>query len=222
MRVKIPQRFSLCVQRFDMRPGQFASRYEYRILPQVVDARSRPTISVKWDAWPTGTGKLVGRIHDQYQRPLKEYYLTLARRIGEQHDWSGSNEYAIETPVMDAQGRYEVGELPPGAYTVMVRHFDYPAYAWSFDGPKVTIPDAPGAVVHFAMEVEAKELFYGRAVYQDGKPVSSGGWTARFSHDPTSASGGKNFSLGIEKDGVFRVPLSREGALNNWKPIPRG
>ena len=207
---KIDRAFSLCVQRFDFLPGQLASRYESRTMAKIYHAQDRPEITIQWDQFPRGTGRVVGKVHDQQRRPLKQYYLTLTRGIGEQHDWSDATSYAISLPVIDPEGRYEVADLPPGTYTVMVRDFDYSAYVWTFDGPKITIPAEPHAVVPFNVEVEAKELFYGRAVYEDGTPVSRGSWRTMFKKDITERFGGEGFSMFIEKDGTFRVPLSRQ------------
>ena len=206
---KIDRAFSLCVQRFDFLPGQLASRYEYRKMAKIYHVQDRPEITIQWDQFPRGAGRVVGQVHDQHGRPLKQYYLTLTREIGEQHDWSDATTYGISLPVIDPEGRFEVADLPPGTYTVMVRDFDYSAYVWTFDGPKVTIPADPHSVVRFNVEVEAKELFYGRALYEDGTPVRQGSWTTMFKKDRTDPRGGECFSMNIEKDGAFRVSLSR-------------
>ncbi len=44
-------------------------------------------------------------------------------------------------------------KLPPGTYTIMVRHFDYSAYSWKLDGPKAIIPNDNDAVVRCSVEV---------------------------------------------------------------------
>jgi len=207
---KIDQAFSLCVQRFDFLPGKLESRYESRKMAKIYNAQDRPNIAIKWDQLPAGTAKLVGQVHDQDKQPLRQYYLTLTRQIGEQHDWSDATSYGISLPVIQPDGRFEVTDLPSGTYTAMVRAFDYSAYAWTFDGPKVAIPDEPHAVVQFNVEMEARKLFYGRAVYDDGTSVSRGSWTTVFKKDITDRFGGKGFSMPIEKDGSFRVSLSRE------------
>ncbi len=203
--------FSLCVQRFDFVPDRLARRYEYRKMTKLYNAQDRPVITIKWDdAFPTGSGRLIGQVHDQNKQPLKEYYLTLTRDIGERQGWSDATTYAIALPIIHPDGRFEVDDLPSGTYTVMARHFDYSAYVWTFNGPKVTIPESPDAVVKFDVEVEAKELLYGRAVYEDGAPVHPGTWTAWFKKDVTDPRGGESFSMRTEKDGSFRVSLSRE------------
>jgi hypothetical protein len=208
---KIDRAFSLCVQRYDFLPERLARRYESRKMATLYNAQDRPVITVKWDdRFPTGTGRLVGQVHDVRKQPLKEFYLTLTRNIGEQHDWSDATSYAISLPIIQLEGRFEVGDLPPGTYIVMVRHFDYSAYCWTFDGPTVTIPDSSAPVVKFDVEVEAKELLYGRAVHQDGTPVYPGSWTAWSKKDVTDPRGGENFSMRTEKDGSFRIALSRE------------
>ncbi len=107
---KINWMFSLCVQRFDILPERLGTRYEYRKMAKLYDAKDRPVITVNWDRFPAGTAKLVGRVHDQNNRPLTQYYLTLTRNTGEQHDWSDANSYSVSLPIIDPQGQYEVAE----------------------------------------------------------------------------------------------------------------
>jgi beta-lactamase regulating signal transducer with metallopeptidase domain len=207
---KLNATFSLCVQQFDILPERMATRYQHRKMAKLYDAEDRLVIPVVVDPFPAGTAKVVGQVHDQDNRPLRGYYLTLTREVGQQQDWSEAGSYGIATPITDPEGRFEVGDLPAGTYTIMVRHFDYPTHVWSFHGPNFTVPEKPDSVVHLDVEVEAKELLYGLALHEDGRPAYPGGWTTWFFRDPTSGWGGKYFSLGMEKDGSFRVPLSRE------------
>jgi hypothetical protein len=104
----------------------------------------------------------------------------------------------------------------------MVRHFDYQTHDWQFDQVPFTIPEGKGATVRLDIEVEAKELFYGKAVYGDGSPVHPGGWTAWFKKDPNVHWGGWHFSESLATDGSFRVALSRkerEALLKNHKGL---
>jgi len=153
---------------------------------------------------------------------MQEFYLTVQREEGER---MGMGDYAVvhyHVPVMAPDGRYEVRGLPAGKYTAMVRHFDYQGHDWRFDQVRFTIPEEKGARVRLDIEVEAKELFYGRAVYKDGSPVHPGAWTAWFEKDPKSPSGGRYFSDSLGQDGAFRVALSRkerEALLKNHKGL---
>jgi hypothetical protein len=115
----------------------------------------------------------------------------------------------VRVPVIDANGRYEIRDLPAGTYRVMVRHFDYVAYAWSFDGPEVTIPTGKGAVTKLDIEIEAKELRYGRALYADGTPLAHGGYFLPFNR-PQWGQQREGFAERLGADGSFRIALSRE------------
>ena len=172
--------FLITAQRYDFVPETMASRWHFKRMSKVHDAKDRPVITLVWDAFPTGSGTVMGRAHDQHGRPLTQYYLSLRRWVGERMSWTDFEEIGISLPITHREGRFEVGGLPPGTYTAMVRHFDYPTHVWSFDGPKFTIADGPGSVAHLDVEVEAKESLYGRALYRDGGPVYPGGWSAWF------------------------------------------
>jgi RNA polymerase sigma factor (sigma-70 family) len=215
--------FSVVIaQRFDTVPETLAHRSQAVRMPKVYYAEDRPVITVMWKPWPTGTAEVVGRVRDQHGRPLQEFYLTVQREEGER---MGMGDYAVvhyHVPVMAPDGRYEVRGLPAGKYTAMVRHFDYQGHDWRFDQVRFTIPEEKGARVRLDIEVEAKELFYGRAVYKDGSPVHPGAWTAWFEKDPKSPSGGRYFSDSLGQDGAFRVALSRkerEALLKNHKGL---
>ncbi len=157
-----------------------AGRWQLKKIAKLYDANDRPLIALGWDPFPSGSGKVIGRVHDQHGRPLTQYYLNLTRYVGERLDWSDAEGIGISLPITDIDGRFEVGGLPPGTYTAMVRHFDYPTHVWSFDGPKFTIPDGASAVARLDVDVEAKDRLYGRAQYQDGAPVFPGRWIAWF------------------------------------------
>jgi peroxiredoxin len=202
--------FSLSLQRFGLFPERMASWYCYRRENKLYHTRDRPLITIKLDPFPTGSGRVVGRVHDQHGKALQTYYLTLTRTVGELRGFDDCRRYSIKLPVTDTEGRFEVGDLPAGTYTAMVRHFDYPTHVWTFRGPEFTIPDKPNAVVQFDVEVEANECLYGRATYADGSPVYPGTWIAWFERDPSSPWGGESFAMGTEPDGSFRVCLSRE------------
>ena len=91
----------------------------------------------------------------------------------------------------------------------MVRHFDYVAYAWSFDGPEVTIPAGKGAVTKLDIEVEAKELRYGRALYADGTPLARGVYFLQFNR-PQWGRRREGFAERLGVDGSFRIAISKE------------
>jgi hypothetical protein len=215
--------FSVVVaRRFDFMPETLTRRLHAVRMAKVYHAEERPVVTVRWGPWPAGTATAGGRVHDQRGRPLQEYYLTLMREEGERLGMGDFAAMHYHVPVMDPAGRYEVRGLASGKYTAMVRHFDYQAHDWRFDQVRFTIPEDKSALVRVDIEVEAKELFYGKAVYSDGSPVHPGGWTAWFEKDPKSSWGGRSFSERLATDGSFRVALSRkerEELLKNNKGL---
>jgi hypothetical protein len=117
-------------------------------------------------------------------------------------DW---DSFSISLPFTPDDGAYSVPGLPHGAYEVRIRHFDYPTHVYRGEKSLVTIPEQPNGRVYADFEVEAKQLYYGRAVFDDSKPVMKGYWIARFGGQQRNA-----FSLNLNEDGTFRVLLSTE------------
>lgn len=197
--------FSLDCQRCDFDPETFVARFQFQRENKLYDTRRDRSIEVTFDNMPRGTGRIRGRVHDQDGQPLKTYFLYLNT------DRTKDKQFDLKQPVTDLEGRFEVRGLAPGEYHIMVRHFDYLAYDWSFDRPKVTVPNEPDAVAEIDIEVEAKELRYGQAVFEDGTPVTSGGSvTTWFLRQPNTPWGGEHRSTSLEPDGTFRVALSEE------------
>jgi peroxiredoxin len=201
---KIDGPFSFSAARYDIIPGNFAQLWQFRRFEKAHNATDREVIIIHWPQYPTGTGKVIGRVHDQHGQPLKQYYLTIkhtekGERLGSK-DWFS---IGYKVPVSDPDGRFEIDHLAPGEFRWMVRSFDYPAYAYSFDMGRFTIAEEDNAVSELDLEVEAKQLLYGRSVYEDGSPVYPGMHIARFGEDDY-------FALNMEKDGSFRVCLSKQ------------
>ena len=97
----------------------------------------------------------------------------------------------------------------------MMRDKDYSAYVWDFDMGQFTIPAEPDSVVRLDIEVEAKDLYYGRAVYEDDMPVERGGYRLWFElYGPEKRrqfhTRGEGFGDRIDPNGFFRVALSRK------------
>jgi len=207
---KIPHSFSVMAQRFDFVPATMTSRWYFRKVGRLDRVGNPETVEVALTAMPAGTGTLSGRVHDQHGRPLKEYFLSLTRQaIGERLGWGEAASHCVQIPVIDADGRYEIHDLAAGTYRVMIRHFDYAAYAWSFYGPEVTTPAGKGAVTKLDIEVEAKELRYGRVLYANGTPLAKGGYFLQFSKQQWGQQR-EGFGQSLGADGSFRAALSKE------------
>src|SRR5262249_32835344 len=207
---QIDRTFSITAQRFDFIPERMASRWQFKSMAKLYGARARPVITLTLGPFPSGSGKVVGRVHDQHGRPLTQYYLSLTRYMSERLNWNDAEDWGMSVPIIHHEGRFEVSDLPPGTYTVRVRHFDYPTHVWS-DEPRLTIPEGPSVQSRLDIEVEAKDRLYGRALYQDGTPVYPGSWIAWFEkYDEAKilqnfGRAGRAFSLGTKPDGSFRV-----------------
>ena len=90
--------FSIIVQRFDFLPERMASRWHFKKIAKLYDAKERPLISLAWEPFPSGSGKVIGRVHDQHRPPLTQYYLNLTRATwAERLDWSDAE--GIRDPV---------------------------------------------------------------------------------------------------------------------------
>ena len=196
-------RYRVTAQKVDFIPELFAMRIRGRAFPFVYEVGNPPVVAAPIDPVPTGTATLSGRVHDQFGKPLRGFYMGL-RRYQKRGPFD-SDTYYLSLPFTSDDGSYSVTGLPPGEYGIHIRHFDYPTYDWDFGQFKVTIPEEPNARVKAGFEVEAKQLFYGRAVFDDKTPVTKGTWSAKFGGQQWSY-----FALGINEDGTFRVSLSAE------------
>jgi hypothetical protein len=197
------------VQTLEFSPDSLAHRYYSRQLPTVRSTALPATVELRSEPFPTGSARVSGEVHNQFGQPLREFYIMLARmnRRG-RFDYE---YFSVNSPIVSDGGKYQIDNLPPGQYSVTIRHFDYTTHVWRRNvHPLVTIPDEPNVVIRTDFEVEAKELLYGQAVFDDDTPVRRGSWIARFTKDPTSPFGGEFFSLNLGEDGRFRVCLSAE------------
>jgi hypothetical protein len=59
------------------------------------------------------------------------------------------------------------------------------------------------------MEVEAKDLWYGRALYVDGTPLAHGCYFLQFSRQQWGQQR-EGFAERLSADGTFRIALSKE------------
>lgn len=198
----IAGKFSIIAHWADFVPESMTSRHQWRKIEKLHDSKTRPVITIRWAPFPTGAGVVTGRVHNQRGEPLQGFHLNISRQVGERQDWSDAHGLAMRIPVTDRSGRFEVKGLAPGSYKITASAFDYHThvYEWNVDR-EFTISEGPDAFVEVDVQLEARELFYGRAVYEKGTPVYPGGWTARFQANDS-------FSMGIEPDGRFRVGLS--------------
>ncbi|MHC4753804.1 MAG: M56 family metallopeptidase [Planctomycetota bacterium] len=208
---KIGGTFSITAAAFGYVPETKVYRYQLKKMAKLYNAQDKSVITIRWDPFPTGKGKIKGKVRDQHGKTLKKFELQIKQQKGRSDDWSESYTTIECIKVEDPQGYFELTGLAPGKYTYRVRAEDYSAYVWDFDMGQFTITEEPDALVQLDIEVEAKELLYGRAVYEDGTPVYPGTFALWFEiYPPRSAEFGRHFGGWIEPDGLFRAALSRE------------
>jgi peroxiredoxin len=199
----ITGRFRVTAQKVDFIPELFAMRIRGRCFPAVYEVGNPTVVAAHIDPVPTGTATLSGRVVNQFSQPLREFYMSLRRhRQRGLFDW---DTFIIELPFTSDDGSYSVPRLPAGEYEVYFRHFDTPTHDWRFGQFKVAIPDEPNVKVKADFEVEANQLYYGRAVLDDKTPVKKGLWVATFGGQQMN-----NSAYSINEDGTFRVSLSAE------------
>lgn len=201
---QVTEAFSVNTQRFDVVPEQLAFRYLLHRQANVRELADSKEISVKCRDFPTGSGKISGRVHDTDGQPLTGYFLWLERTVGKLRGIEEYEAIGIQLPVIDDDGRFTIGGLSAGDYEIRAFDFDSMRYEWMFATPKrIHLPDEDGAEVMADIELEARALRYGIAVDEDGKPVG-GGWTTRFNPATNDMR-----SLNFERDSSFRVVLSK-------------
>lgn len=217
--------FSISTQRFDFLPERMAFRYQSHYEPLVRELAGSKNVTISCDVFPTGTCEVSGRIYDSAGQPLTAYFLSLERVVGlpiERYAGALPNNVdytvqAIRLPIIDADGRFTVDGLAPGDYAIEAMNFDSLRHVYAVKKRHIHLKGA-AATATADIELEAREPRYGRAVFDDGKPVTRGGWIA-----PFNAQGPwRGLSVNFESDGSFRVLLSkseREGLDANAKGL---
>jgi len=152
--------FSLRANRSEFVPATMASCGLSCRLDSLHSVSDSTPVEVVLGPMPVGTGRLSGRVHDQYGKPLTEFFISLSGQIsGEQRGALMKDvRLGMRVPVTNPDGRYEIRDLPAGAYRVKVRHFDYPTHVWSRNGIQITIPEGQEHVAKLDVELEVKEL----------------------------------------------------------------
>jgi len=186
-------------------PDQLLKISQFLRFEQIYNVAERPVIDIILDPIPIGNSKVTGKIHDQYGRPLEEFYLTI---IKEEGDRLGSRDYKeinYKKPFSSPDGSFEMNNLVPGDYKMRARAFDYSAYDWNFFMWDFTIPEEGNQEIILDLTVEAKKLYYGKAVYKDDTPVLKGSWKAIYGKEKHDYD-----SLRLKPDGTFKVSISGE------------
>jgi len=207
--------FSINAHLYEYNPATKASHSQHKKIGRLYNAHDNKLVTIKWDTFPAGTGKVEGHVSDQYGKPLTKFKLKLNYLQGVRTGWSESYSTYQSIEVNNPQGHFEIKRLAPRTYSYNVQAEDYSAYALDSDMGSFTVPEEPNAVVRLDIEVEAKELLYGKAFYQDGSPVDKGMWLTLFEeYTPEQRlkyhERGRYFANSIDPNGIFRVTLSKK------------
>lgn len=203
LRGDIDGEFRLSLQRSSFDPGTLGVRHRFLQSPEPFDAADLPVIEVEWPPIDTGSGVVSGQVHDQRGKPLTEFQVELMRgQLGSDDDDESSTNVEFVTqriPFMSPDGRYTIDGLGSGDYRITAYAFDYPTHVYQKQDEyrAFSITDDATDAVEMDIELDARELRYGRAMFEDGTLVKNGSWLS-------SARGSYSF----ESAGLFRVSLS--------------
>ena len=197
--------FTINVQTNGFRLDPLGTGYTLLAGKTTYNTADKPVITFRTVPRPEGSSVVTGKVHDQHGRPLTEFHVDFMREESELPRYSGEI-YGRRLSVISQDGTFRIDGLKPGRLRLRAFAFDYPAYVYE-KFVTVDVPEEGQPPVHVDYQIEAKQQFFGRAVYKSGEAVYPGGWTARFSRN-AGPFGGNSFSLNTEPGGLFRVTLS--------------
>ncbi len=165
--------------------------------------RGRQKVDFKFDVFPLGTAVLKGRVVDQDNKPVGEFHLFVRTKI----DWSdwhkdADGDYRVTSyriPFISEDGSFELSGLPSGVFEARVIPFNVQAYEFH-QGLEVGLED--GKTTEAELRVKAKNVLYGRALFEDGKTPAAD----EIHIIVTVGRGGPGRGVGgVDSDGYFTV-----------------
>ncbi len=206
---KITGPFAVATTRYQSDPWTLQDMSYRQQYSRMYPARD---LTVTVDEIPSGTGKLTGTVRGKDGRPITEYILAVKRTATPVRGTNmGNTSFICRKVVIDPHGRYEMTGLPPGRYEAFCVLPLTGAYTRLFgNGPRFEIGPERGATALLDFDLEPMQLWYGRAIYEDGSPVFPGEYSA-WAVPPQRRQRGQisgGMIMPTKPDGSFCVSLS--------------
>ena len=150
-------------------PSVLGYRYQHQKLGRVLEESQ--TVNFQFEPFPVGSASLNGRVTDQHGNPIREFFLWTWNDLGDEWrtlDGRYHNMVGYHVPFVSKDGRFKLDALPMGEYRVMAIPFNIQAYERDWD-PRAVLEVGQTTVLN--LEVVAKNIFYGRVLFEDGSPA---------------------------------------------------
>ena len=159
----------------DTLPDLLGYRYQYKGLNRILEGPQK--VDFQFDRFPAGTARIAGRVVDEHGAAVTTFYLRVrtlessaATRAAGSLDREGeiSTTYEYVVPFLSADGSFTLSGLPAGRVAVNAAAFDYRPYKHGQD--KEVMLEA-GKTTDVRFEMIHNKLFYGRVLFEDGRPA---------------------------------------------------
>ncbi len=152
-------------------PSCFGYGYQDLLYNRVLEGSQ--TVNFSFESFPSGDAALTGKIQDQYENPLKEFYLDLGTWYKWKETWEKPDDNFVRVmgyrfPFISKDGSFKLSNLPADTYSVHVIPFLNQAY--NYHKP-VEVKLEAGKETKINLEVTAENVYYGRVVFEDGSPA---------------------------------------------------
>jgi hypothetical protein len=153
----------------DNLPSTPVYRYRTAWLPKPFEGSQ--TIDFQSPPLPTGTARLTGQVTDQYDRPLGEFVaVDLRKQRNKEEALQGQLKISYHLLLGPDDPAFEFDNLPAGPYQLSAisakEHIDH------YSEPLTLVEGQTSTVTAKLTKKEPKKTtFYGRVLYEDGKPA---------------------------------------------------
>ncbi|MHC4212886.1 MAG: hypothetical protein ACYSWP_05860 [Planctomycetota bacterium] len=142
-------------------------KHQYKRLNRVLEGTQ--AIDFSFDQFPTGNAILTGKVAEPNGVVIQDFTVDVRNKV-DWKDYTGKYlyQFGIEKPFVGSDGRFEIPGLPAGKYTILIvpRERQIYDYFRRFDCELVD-----GITTEAVIETERKNAFYGRILYENGKPA---------------------------------------------------